>query len=231
MDRIVENLSQVRQRIAEAARRSGRSADDIKLVAVTKYVEASTVRALVGAGCRDLGESRPQELWIKAEELADLPVNWHLIGHLQRNKVERTLRLVSLIHSVDSLRLLTAINEAAAQSPCTPAVLLEVNISGDRSKHGFSPDEIGRSLPEIAAFDCVRVRGLMAMAGRDRDLESARRDFARLRQLRDRLSRDLPAGVSLDEMSMGMSGDFEVAIEERATIVRVGSALFKGVSE
>src|SRR6516225_4905903 len=124
MDHIVENLEQLRQRIAEAARRSGRRADDIKFVAVTKYIEASTVRALVGAGCRDLGESRPQELWSKAAELADLSINWHLIGHLQRNKVERTLPLVSLIHSVDSLRLLAAINEAAAQLLCTPAVLL-----------------------------------------------------------------------------------------------------------
>ena len=114
MDRIVENLNHLRQRIAEAARNSGRSADDVKLVAVTKYVDVTTIRALVAAGCRDLGESRPQELWAKAAELADLSINWHLIGHLQRNKVERTLPLVSLVHSVDSVRLIAAINESAA---------------------------------------------------------------------------------------------------------------------
>ena len=229
MDRIVENLNQVRQRIAEAARNSGRSADDVKLVAVTKYVDVSTIRDLVAAGCRDVGESRPQELWVKAAELDDLSINWHLIGHLQRNKVERTLPLVSLIHSADSLRLLSAINKAAARLPNAAAVLLEVNISGDRSKHGVSPDEIGRMLPEIAAFDRVRVHGLMTMAGREGDLDSARRDFARLRELRDHLLRELPSGISLDELSMGMSGDFEVAIEEGATIVRIGSALFEGV--
>jgi hypothetical protein len=184
---------------------------------------------LVAAGCRDLGESRSQELWSKAAELADLSINWHLIGHLQRNKVERTLPLVSLIHSADSVRLIAAINESAAAMWREVPVLLEVNVSGDRSKHGFGPDEIARLLPEIAAFDHVEVRGLMAMAGREGDLESARRDFARLRELRDRLRRELPAGMSLDELSMGMSGDFEAAIEEGATIVRVGSALFEGV--
>ncbi len=229
MDRIVENLNHLRQRIAEAARNSGRSADDVKLVAVTKYVDVTTIRALVAAGCRDLGESRPQELWAKAAELADLSINWHLIGHLQRNKVERTLPLVSLVHSVDSVRLIAAIDESAAVTGREVPVLLEVNVSGDRSKHGFGPDEIARLLPGMTAFDRVEVRGLMAMAGREGDLESARRDFARLRELRNTLLPDLPERMSLDELSMGMSGDFEAAIEEGATIVRVGSALFEGV--
>jgi pyridoxal phosphate enzyme (YggS family) len=201
----------------------------VKLVAVTKYVHASVVRALVAAGCRELGESRPQELWAKSAELDDLSINWHLIGHLQRNKVERTLPLVSLVHSADSLRLIAAIDAAAAALGRDVPILLEVNISGDRSKHGFSPEEVSRVLPEVAGLARARVRGLMAMAGREGDVDSARRDFTRLRELRDRLLAELPAGMSLDELSMGMSGDFETAVEEGATIVRVGSALFEGV--
>jgi pyridoxal phosphate enzyme (YggS family) len=228
MDRIVDNLDRVRHRIAEAARRSGRRPDDVKLVGVTKSIEAPAVRALIAAGCRDLGESRPQELWAKAAELADLSVNWHLIGHLQRNKIERTLPLVSLVQSADSLRVLHAIDSAAAALGRDVPVLLEVNISGDRSKHGFSPHEVRRVVPEVAALARVRVRGLMAMAGREGDVDSARRDFTHLRELRDRLLSELPGGMSLDELSMGMSGDFEAAIEEGATIVRVGSALFEG---
>ncbi|HKD35433.1 MAG TPA: YggS family pyridoxal phosphate-dependent enzyme [Pirellulales bacterium] len=229
MDRIAENLMSVRQRMADAAARSGRRANDIKLVAVTKYVPAEIIRRLLAAGCHDLGESRPQELWAKSVDSADLSIKWHLIGHLQRNKVERTLPLVSLIHSADSLRLIAAIDRGAAELGSKVPILLEVNISGDPSKHGLDPDEVGSLLPEIAMFDHVQVRGLMAMASREGDLDSARRDFARLRKLRDRLARELPERMSLDELSMGMSGDFEIAIEEGATIIRVGSALFEGI--
>jgi pyridoxal phosphate enzyme (YggS family) len=229
--RIADNLIEIRRRIAAAADRSGRPAEAIKLVAVTKSVGIAAIRESVAAGCRDLGESRPQELWAKAAELADASIDWHLIGHLQRNKIERTLPLVSLIHSADSLRLIASINHGAAALDRAIPLLLEVNISGDRTKHGFAPDEMESRLADIAEFNRVQVRGLMAMAGREGDLDSARRDFARLRELRDHLRRELPAGMSLDELSMGMSGDFEAAIEEGATIVRIGSALFEGVAE
>jgi PLP dependent protein len=229
--RIADNLSEIRRRIAAAAARSGRPPEGVKLVAVTKYVGVSVIRDLVAAGCHDLGESRPQELWAKSAELADPSINWHLIGHLQRNKIDRTLPLVSLIHSVDSLRLSKSIDQAAAVLDVVVPILLEVNISGDSKKHGFTPDEMESRLVDIDEFDRVQVRGLMTMAGREGDLDSARRDFARLRELRDQLRRDLPDGISLDDLSMGMSGDFEAAIEEGATIVRVGSALFEGVGE
>jgi pyridoxal phosphate enzyme (YggS family) len=229
--RIFDNLSEIRGRIAAAAARSHRPPESIKLVAVTKYIEVSVIRELIAAGCHDLGESRPQELWAKAAELSDSSISWHLIGHLQRNKIDRTLPLVSLIHSADSLRLITAIDQAAAVLDRVVPILLEVNISGDRNKHGFAPDEMESRLVDIIEFDRVQVRGLMAMAGREGDLDSARRDFTRLRELRDQLRRDLPDGMSLDELSMGMSGDFEAAIEEGATIVRIGSALFEGVGE
>ena len=224
--RIAENVAEVRGRIADAAARSGRSATEIRLVAVTKYVSADMVRPLTAAGCLDLGESRPQQLWEKAEVLADLPIRWHMIGHLQRNKVRRTLPLTVLIHSVDSARLLAAID---AESTAPQPVLLEVNISGEAAKHGFPPESIEPFLVKAAECQNVVVRGLMCMAAFDGGPETAQRDFAALRQLRERLRPMCPPGVTLDELSMGMSGDFEAAVEEGATIVRVGSALFEGV--
>ncbi len=224
--RIAENVARVREQIADAAGRSGRTADRITLVAVTKYVSADMVRPLAAAGCADLGESRPQQLWEKAAALADLPVRWHMIGHLQRNKIRRTLPLAAMIHSIDSVRLLSAIEEE--QAPPVP-VLLEVNISGEEAKHGFQPEAIEPLLAELAAYRRVAVRGLMCMAGLEGGLDAARRDFAALRALRDRLRPRCPPGMAMDELSMGMSGDFEAAIEEGATLVRIGSALFEGV--
>ena len=224
--RIAENVARVRGRIAEAAARSGRAPSHVTLVAVTKYVPADMVRPLVAAGCLDLGESRPQQLWEKAAALSDVPIRWHLIGHLQRNKVRRTLPLLTMVHSVDSPRLLAAMDEeCAARLP----VLLEVNVSGEAAKHGFPPETIEPFLAQWAGCRHVSLRGLMCMAGLEGGLETARRDFSALRALRDRLRPRCPPGVTLDELSMGMSGDFEAAIEEGATIVRVGSALFEGI--
>ena len=229
--RISENLAGVRARIAEAARRNGRSADAVKLVAVTKYVDAERARQLVAAGCGDLGEARPQELWHKAQALAGA-VAWHLIGHLQRNKIARTLPLVRLVHSGDSLRLIEAIAAEAKRAGLAPVMLLlEVNVSGDATKHGFKPDELEPLGERLAGFDHLAIRGLMCMAGREGDLDDARRDFENLRLLRDKLRSVWPAQFQLEELSMGMSSDFEVAIEEGATMVRIGSLLFEGVVE
>jgi pyridoxal phosphate enzyme (YggS family) len=238
MSRLLDNLAAVRQKIAHAAQRSGRAADDVTLVAVTKYTSDDVIQELVEAGCRDLGEARPQALWAKAAALAkrfehagqsQTEMRWHLVGHLQRNKVEQTLPLVSLIHSADSVRLLQAIDEAAVRRRVP--LLLEVNVSGDATKHGFAPDELDPALPRIAALTHVDVRGLMCMAAREGDGEVARRNFATLRALRDRLAPNVPESISLAELSMGMSGDYEIAIEEGATIVRIGSALFEGMVE
>ena len=227
--RLGENLARVGDRIATAAHRSGRDRADVTLVAITKYVDANIVPHLVAAGCTDLGESRPQELWSKAESRSDLPTRWHLVGHLQRNKVDRTLPLVSLIHSVDSLRLAEAINKSVANQDRRIPTLLEVNISADPAKHGFAPAEIKPLLPQLAALDHLEIRGLMAMASPEGDLDAARRQFAALSQLRDHLRSVEPPNIDFTELSMGMSGDFEVAIEEGATIVRIGSALFEGI--
>ena len=227
--RIAENVAAVRAAIADAAGRAGRAADDVKLVAVVKYVGEAEIRALVAAGCRDLGESRPQQLWQRAEALSELGVRWHLIGHLQRNKIRRTLPSTELIHSGDSLRLIVAIDGEAASASRRMPLLIEVNISGDEAKHGFGADEIAPLLPRLAKLAHVEIRGMMAMASRTGGREQARRDFAQLRALRDQLRAECPEGISLDELSMGMSGDFDIAIEEGATIVRVGSALFAGI--
>lgn len=222
-----ENVAEVRCRIAAAAARAGRRAEDVRLVAVTKYVGLDEIRALVAAGCADLGESRPQQLWDRAAELRDLPVRWHAIGHIQRNKVERTLPLVAMIHSVDSLRLAEAIDASAGKTNRKVPVLLEVNISREPAKHGFAAEEIEPLLPQLNDLKHIEIRGLMCMAGLEGGGDEARRDFAALRTLCDRLRASCPATVCLDELSMGMSGDYEIAIEEGATIVRVGSALFE----
>lgn len=228
--RIAENLAQVRGRIAAAAERAGRRADNIELVAVTKYVPTQITAALVEAGCLALGESRPQALWSKAAELANPAIRWHLIGHLQRNKIHRTLPLVALIHSVDSLRLLTAIDEQAGLAGLRTQVLLEVNVSGDITKTGLPPEQLGPTIQGAARLANVSVRGLMGMASLTGGAAAARRDFGRLRALRDQWISECPPNVSLAKLSMGMSGDFEIAIEEGATIVRVGSALFEGIA-
>ena len=226
--RIANNLALVRERIAAAAGRSGRSASDVTLVAVTKYVAADVAQAVLAAGCTDLGESRPQELWAKAETVGP-DVRWHLIGHLQRNKVRRTLPLVHLIQSVDSRRLLATLNEEATLAGQQVSVLLEANISGDATKTGLPPAELEPILADAARWPHVAIRGLMGMASGTGGETAAKRDFSRLRTLGEQLSRNLPAGVALDELSMGMSGDYELAVEAGATIVRVGSALFEGL--
>jgi PLP dependent protein len=226
---LTENLARVRERIARAEAAAGRSAGSVRLIGVTKYAGPDVAQLLVQAGLTDLGESRPQELWRKAEALADANIRWHLIGHLQRNKIRRTLPLTWLIHSGDSLRLLEALDEESRAGQRNTDVLLEVNISGDAAKHGFSPTELAPLLPTIAAMTGLCVRGLMGMASLEGSLDDARRQFASLRELRDELRKNCPPQINLAELSMGMSGDFEQAIAEGATMVRVGSALLEGL--
>jgi pyridoxal phosphate enzyme (YggS family) len=223
------NVDRVRERIAAAARSCSRDPDSVRLIAVSKYVDAPTTRALVAAGVVDLGESRPQQLWDKAAALEDLDVEWHLVGHLQRNKLRRTLATARWIHSCDSLRLLAAIEQESLAAAREVNVLLEVNISGEPAKTGFSPAQMPAALELAGRLSLVRVRGLMGMAALEGGSAAAERDFAALGQLRDGLRRRAPPGVSLDELSMGMSDDFEIAIRHGATMARIGSALFAGV--
>ena len=226
--RLQDNWKHVCDDVAKAATASGRRPEDIQIIGVSKYVDAKTTAALFSAGCRALGESRPQQLWSKAESLAlGDQVRWHLIGHLQRNKIRRTLRWNPVVHSVDSRRLLESIAEEAVLQDHCADVLLEVNISGDEAKTGFAPDQLEPVIADLPR-NGVRVRGLMAMAGWGTDPDDARQQFARTRQLRDALA--AACGCELTELSMGMSGDFEAAIAEGSTMVRIGSRLFEGTA-
>ena len=226
---VAENVATVRERIAMAARRTGRQADDVTLVAVTKYVDADITRSLVKAGCHTLGENRPQMLWEKADLLADLPIEWHMIGHLQRNKIRRTLPLVTFIHSADSTRLLDGLQQEARRVDQRVSVLLEVNISRDSEKTGLLPDDALALACRLGEWDALRMCGLMAMSGRFSDDAGSRQEFSRLRKLRDGMQKECPSNVSLSHLSMGMSDDYAIAVEEGATIVRIGTALFEGI--
>jgi len=221
------NLAEVNQRISDAAQRSGRSADDVKLVAVTKYVDAATTKQLHLAGAAALGENRPQLLEEKANELADLEIEWHMIGNLQRNKVKRTLDHATMIHALDRDSLVKAVAKEAAARDRPVRCLLEVNVSGEASKHGYPPERVSEAIEQVVALPSIQLEGLMCMAGLAGDIDDARREFAMLREIRDAHADIRTDNVRLTELSMGMSGDYEVAIEEGATIVRVGSALYR----
>jgi pyridoxal phosphate enzyme (YggS family) len=228
MSTLAGRLQAVEERLRAACRRAGRDRAEVTLVAVTKTVPPEVAAELVRLGVTDLGESRPQELWRKAAALPQT-IRWHLIGHLQRNKIDRTLPLVTLIHSVDSLRLLAALEEEAARLGRTVPVLLEVNASGEASKHGFAPADVPGLAAPLAGLRHLQVRGLMTMAAPLDDPQQCRPTFAALRGLRDRLRGELGPPHSLEHLSMGMSNDFEVAVEEGATLVRIGSVLFEGL--
>ena len=228
-DRLVQNLAEVRGRIGEAAARSGRAPNAVRLVAVSKYVPVEVAAGLIEAGCLDLGEARPQELWSKAEHFSESGVRWHLIGHLQRNKLRRTLPLVYLFQSIDSERLLKALDEEAGLAGVTAECLLEVNVSSDANKTGLPAAELPTLLNIAAELKHVSIRGLMGMASLEGGVDAARRDIIKLRELRDQCANRAAANLVLAELSMGMSDDYEIAIEEGATIVRVGSALFQGL--
>jgi hypothetical protein len=227
---IADNVARVRARIARAAVSAGRAPEAIQLVAVSKYVGPREAAALLAAGCPILGESRPQQLFEKSSTPTLAHATWHLIGHLQRNKIRRTLPRVTLIHSVDSLRLLQSIDRVAEELSIPARVLLEVNCSGDAEKGGLSEQELLDLVPRLTEFPHVEVRGLMTMAARSGGTTIAARNFASLRKLLEQATSKCPPGMSLDELSMGMSADFEVAIREGATLVRIGSLLFEGVS-
>ena len=226
---IGENVARIREEIARNAEASGRCESDITLIAVCKYVDSEITGLVVRQGCHDVGENRPQTLWNKAAELGSLPVRFHQIGHLQRNKVSRTVGLISLLHAGDSLRLLRSVSEESARQEISTNVLLEVNLSGDEAKHGFAHSEVNRIIDEVARMHNIKVCGLMGMAGLKSDASQTAREYESLRTLRDKLQRNSGGNVELSELSMGMSRDYGLAIQQGATMVRVGSALFHGL--
>ena len=222
-DRIPENLAAVRQQIADAAARAGRRPEDVTLVAVSKTHPPEAIREALEAGQLLFGESRLQEAKAKASLLPDR-IRWHMIGHLQKNKVRPALALFDLLHVVDSLELAREVQRIAEADGFRPSVLLEVNIAGESTKFGWDPARLPEQMEELLTFDRLEIQGLMGMAPFHPEPEHARPFFSRLRELRDALTRDFRLG--LPTLSMGMSGDYPIAIEEGATVVRVGSAIF-----
>jgi pyridoxal phosphate enzyme (YggS family) len=226
---IAENLAAIRERIAAAARRCSRSPDDIALMAVTKTFGPDTIRAAYDAGQRLFGENRVQEFAGKFAALRDLAdADFHMIGHLQTNKAGKAAEVFSAVDSVDSLHLAEKLNAAAASASKRIPVLIELNLGGEESKSGLNPvsQEFGALLESAARFDHLEFRGLMTVPPFTADTEGSRPFFRRLREIRDNIARrNLPA-VRLGTLSMGMSHDFEVAIEEDSTCVRLGSAIF-----
>lgn len=223
MSDLFENLCRVRERMASAAGRSGRPAAAVELIAVSKTHPVEVIRELARAPHQLFGESRVQEILSKAPELSST-LRWHFIGHLQKNKIRKLLPWVEAIHSVDSLDLAQDLDRIAAEEGRRPDVYLQVNVAEDAAKFGFTRESVRRDLDALLGLTRVNVIGLMTVPALVDDPEKNRAAFAALRQLRDELA--VQAGVPLPGLSMGMSDDYEIAIEEGATIVRVGSAIF-----
>ncbi len=216
--RVAEQLGTVRSRIERSCRRAFRRVDEVSIIGVTKTWPLDIVRAAIAAGIHDIGENRAQELAKKAEELPAGVHRWHMIGHLQRNKAKVVVRHAASFHALDSVRLARALDRHASEAGRVLDCFVQVNVSSETTKFGFDPHEVPRALDELAAFDSIRVVGLMTLAAPVEDPEDVRPQFSLLR----RLSESLPDA----QLSMGMSGDFEVAVEEGATHVRLGSVLF-----
>lgn len=223
---IAQNVARVQARIAQAAQRVGRDPASIRLVAASKSVETARIRAAVAAGITILGENYLQEARQKIGQLGHDAVEWHFIGTLQRNKVRYIFDLFSMMHSLDSLPLAEDINRRAARLGRRMPVLLEVNVGGEASKGGFTPQELLTDVHKLAAMPHLQVCGLMTVPPPTPTPEEARPFYRQLRQLRDRLQAQGLEGLECTELSMGMTADFEVAIEEGATFVRVGTAIF-----
>ena len=228
--RLRRNLDSVRERIASACARAGRSPETVTLVAVTKAAGPAMVDALIELGVTDIGENRVQDALEKADALSrPHAATWHMIGHLQRNKVKQALRLFQRFHSVDSLRLAAEIERVAAAQGCTAPVMLEVNVSGEESKHGLHPDELSEVAGQAGRMEHLKLEGLMTMAPFGAPETELRAVFAGLRELSERLILEGLPRQQMKHLSMGMTQDFEIAVEEGATMVRVGTALFEGI--
>ena len=226
MSQIADNLARVRERMAQAARISGREPEAVRLVAVTKTVSSERIVEAGDLGGCVFGENKVQEARDKIETLGTECYHWHFIGHLQRNKVKYIPGLFELIHSVDSSELAEDIHSYSLKHDLITPVLIQVNIAGEASKSGVAPSDLEELLEMLVSLNGISVRGLMTIPPFDPDPEKSRRHFAALRKLRDRMKSVDIENITMDELSMGMSNDFEVAIEEGATWVRVGTAIF-----
>jgi len=223
MTSIAENLERVREQIAHAAAKVGRAPNEVELVAITKTHAAEKVREAIQAGQSLFGESRVQEARAKIPELPSA-IRWHFVGHLQKNKIRHALPLFEMIHSVDSLALAQEMNRIAEEEGMRPRVSLEINVAGEGSKFGFAPEKLREQMEALLALPRLSVLGLMTIPPLGEEPEASRKYFVQLRELRDRLQTEFR--VDLAQLSMGMTQDYAVAVEEGATLVRVGTAIF-----
>jgi pyridoxal phosphate enzyme (YggS family) len=223
MSSILDNLERVREQIAQAAAKAGRDVKDVELVAIAKTHPAEKVREAVGAGQTLFGESRVQEARTKIPELSS-NIRWHFVGHLQKNKVRQALPLFEMIHSVDSLALAQDINRIAEEEGLYPRVLLEVNVAGEGSKFGFAPDDLREQMEALLALPRLSIEGIMCIPPLAVESEDSRKFFVQVRELRDSLQKEF--NMKLPQLSMGMTQDFPIGIQEGATLVRVGTAIF-----
>jgi len=221
-----DRLERVHARIKKAAERCSRAADSIHLIAVSKTMPAAVVKEAIAAGVTDLGENYIQEAREKIDALATSNVNWHFIGHLQSNKAKYAIRLFDLIHSVDSLKLAQELNKYAQKNGKIQSILVQVNVAREESKSGIYVENTIQLLKSIGQLENIAVKGLMTMPPYFNEPEKVRPFFADLRKLRDHIKAAGIPNIALDELSMGMTGDFEAAIEEGATMVRIGTAIF-----
>lgn len=227
VDDFKHNIAAVQARIAAACHRVGRDPASVRLLPVSKTKPESSLRLAHAAGCTLLGENKVQEAYRKWEAMQDLTdLHWSVIGHLQTNKAKLVAKFASEFQALDSLRVAEALDRRLQAEGRSLDVFVQVNTSGEASKYGLEPDNVQAFVEQLPAFSALRVRGLMTLALFSAEAERVRQCFILLRNLRDQLRQTAPAGISMDELSMGMSGDFEIAIEEGATVVRVGQAIF-----
>ncbi len=222
---IADNLQRIKERIDAACQRAGRDSREVEIVAVSKTVDVDKIKEAIAAGIRIIGENRVQEAWQKYQQV-DEAVSWHLIGHLQTNKVKRALQFADVIESVDSLHLAQEINRRAGQLGRQVEVFVEVNTSGEETKFGIQPQQTVPFCRQLAGLPNLRVTGLMTIGAFLPDAELVRPCFVQLRRLRDEVNAEAIPNIQLEHLSMGMTNDFDVAIEEGATLVRIGRALF-----
>ena len=222
---IRENVQFARNKIAEACRRSGRKSEEIELVAITKTVDVEQINEAIEAGIRVVGENRVQEAWRKFQEVGE-KVHWHMVGHLQTNKVKRVLQFADMIHSVDSVYLAREIQTQAKKLERTIEILIQVNTSGEESKFGREPEATIGAIEEVSTLPNLKIKGLMTIGAFLPNPEDVRPCFKLLHDLKDRVNERGITSVEIGTLSMGMTNDYEIAIEEGSTMVRVGTAIF-----
>lgn len=226
LNEIKTNLVAVKQRIADTCERIGRDPSSVRLLPVTKTVPAERLRIAFAAGCHEMGENKIQEAREKSEALRDLNIKWSIIGHLQTNKAKYLARFANEFQALDSLKVAEELDKRLQSEGRAIDVYVQVNSSGEASKFGLAPEDVRAFVSQLPNYSSLRIKGLMTLAIFSTDHDRVRQCFIKMREIQNMLRQEAPTGLSFDELSMGMSGDYELAIEEGATVVRVGQAIF-----